>query len=125
MSNTHSAILVLGRDGPSEETLKTVEQFDEVFVVERAVPDPADHYIVDEEGAYADARRRLATVLARLHADAVEATGTVGDPDLKSAVRDARALFPAADEVVAEAESDPPRPMSALRRNASKATTST
>jgi hypothetical protein len=103
MSNTRSAILVLGRDGPSAETLQTVEEFDEVFVVERAVPDPADRYIIDEEGAYADARRRLATVLARLHADAVEATGMVGDPDRESAVRDARAIFPGADEVVAEA----------------------
>ena len=106
MSNTRSAILLLGRDGPSDETLQTVEQFDEVFVVERAVPDSTDHYIIDEERAYADASRRLATVLARLHADAVEATGIVGDPDPESAVRDARAIFPNADEVVAEAGPD-------------------
>jgi hypothetical protein len=107
MSTAHSAILVLGRDGPSEETLETVEGFDEVFVVERAVPDPADHYIVDEEAAYADARLRLATVLARLHTGGVEATGIVGDPDPESAVLDARAIFPDADEIVAEAEPDP------------------
>ena len=104
MSDTRSAILLLGWDGPSEETLHAVEQFDEVFVVERAVPDPADQYVVDEERAYADATRRLATVLARLHADAVEATGIVGDPDPESAVRDARAIFPDADEVVAQTE---------------------
>lgn len=108
MSNTRSAILVLGRDGPSDETLKSVEQFDEVFVVERAVPDPADHYIIDEERAYVDARRRLATVLARLRTDAVEATGIVGDPDPESAMRDARAIFPDADEFVAEAELELP-----------------
>ena len=107
MTNARAAILVLGRDGPSDETLQTVERFDEVFVVERAVPDPADRYIVDEERAYADARRRLVTVLARLHADAVEATGIVGDPDPQSAVRDARAIFPGAAEVVAEAEPHP------------------
>ena len=100
MSNTRSAILLLGRDSPSDETLNAVEQFDEVFVVERAVPDPADQYVVDEERAYADATRRLATVLQRLHADAVEATGIVSDPDPESAVRDARAIFPDADEVV-------------------------
>ena len=107
MSNTRSAILLLGRDGPSDETLQTVERFDEVFVVERAVPDPADRYLVDEDRAYADARRRLATVLARLHADAVEATGIVGDPDPESAVRDARVIFPRAAEVVAEAGPHP------------------
>lgn len=107
MTNTRAAILVLGREGPSDETLQTVERFDEVFVVERAVPDPADRYIVDEERAYADARRRLAAVLARLHADAVEATGIVGDPDPESAVRDARAIFRGAAEVVAEAEPHP------------------
>jgi uncharacterized protein len=104
MTNTRSAILVLGRDGPSDETLQTIERFDEVFVVERAVPDPAERYIIDEERAYTDARRRLATVLARLHTDAVEATGMIGDPDPSLAVRDAQAVFPNADEVVAEAE---------------------
>jgi len=109
MSTAHRAILVLGRDGPSEKALRTAERFDEVFVVERAVPDPAHHYTIDEEGAYADARLRLATVLARLHTDGVEATGIVADPDPESAVRDARAIFPDADEVVAEAEPDPHR----------------
>ena len=109
MNEARSAILVLGRDDPSETTLRTVEEFDEVFVVERAVPDPADRYIIDEERAYRDATQRLTAVLTRLRTDDVHATGIVGDPDPTSALADARAFFPGTHEVVAERAPEPHR----------------
>lgn len=94
------AILILGREPPAEETLREAELFDELFVVECAVPSPEDEYVIDEERAHADARRRLQTVLARLHRDGVAAAGIVGDPDENAAEHDAVALYPYAGVVL-------------------------
>jgi hypothetical protein len=88
------AILVLGRSEPAEETLRQVELFDEVFVVECAAPAAEDEYVVDEERARREARERLRAVLDRLHRDGVSAEGAVGDPSEEAAARDAEAVFP-------------------------------
>jgi hypothetical protein len=94
------AIVILGRTEPDEETLRKAESFDEVFVLERAVPDPHEQYLVDEERAYHEARKRLQEVLERLAADGVRAHGMVGDEDAQQAIDDAEAFFPQADEIL-------------------------
>lgn len=95
-------ILILGREPLSAETVERAESFDEIVVVERAVPDPGDQYVVDENRAYAQARQRLAAVLARLRSDGVRAQGIVGDQDAGAAARDAHELYPDAEAIVIE-----------------------
>ena len=94
------AILILGREPPSEQGIELAESFGEIMVIERPVPDPRDQYIVDETRAYAQARERLAEILKRLQADSVRAEGFVGDEDAEAARQDAHELYP--DAVVIE-----------------------
>jgi hypothetical protein len=103
MKTTRSrAILILGREPPSEQGIELAESFGEVVVIERPVPDPHDQYIVDETRAYTQARQRLAEILERLRADRVRANGFVGDEDAEAARQDAHELYP--DAVVIEPE---------------------
>jgi hypothetical protein len=95
-SNPHRAIVVIGADEPTEATLAEAEQYEEVFVIARTVPDRGDRWVVDDDRAEAAARRRLARVLTRLRAHGVRALGAVGDEDAAAARDDARAAFPAA-----------------------------
>jgi nicotinamidase-related amidase len=96
------AILILGREPPSEKGIELAESFGEVVVIERPVPDPRDQYVVDETRARAEAGQRLAEILERLRADRVLAEGFVGDEDAAAARQDAHELYP--DAVVIESD---------------------
>ena len=101
-TDVRRAVLVVGRDSPSEPVLEQVETFDEVFVVERAVPDPSERWIVDDARAAADARARLTALLGRLEHDGAHARGIVGCDDERSAIADAKAVVSAVDAVFTE-----------------------
>ncbi len=90
------AILVIGAEAPTAATLAEAEQYDEIFVIARAVPGAADRWVVDGDRAEGAARGRLAQTLARLRARGVRASGTIGDENAGAARDDARALFPRA-----------------------------
>lgn len=101
---TGRAVVILGRESLSSDELQRVESYREVIVIERPEPDPRDRFLVDEARAYAQAQHRLREVLAALRADAVHASGFVGDEDPEAARHDAHELYP--DAVVIEREAD-------------------
>ncbi len=90
------AIIIIGGEELSEATLARAAQFDEVFVVARAVPDPGDRWVVDDDHSEASGRARLRRATARLKARGVRAFGMLGDENQAAARADARALYPAA-----------------------------
>jgi hypothetical protein len=94
-SNSHRAIIVIGNQDPAEAVFREATQYDEVFVIARAVARPSDRWVIDEDAARALARARLRRALARLRSRGVRATGAVGDENAATARGDARALFPA------------------------------
>jgi hypothetical protein len=100
------AILILGREPPSDEGIELAESFGNIVVIERPVPDPRDQYVVDETRAYAQARERLAEILGRLRADRVDAEGFVGDEDAGAARQDAHELYPNAVVIEPDATLD-------------------
>jgi hypothetical protein len=71
----------------------------EVLVVCPALNSRLRHWLSDEDGARAAARKRLAESLAALAARGVTARGEIGDADPIAAARDALRTFPA-DEIV-------------------------
>ena len=101
MNNSpHQAIIMIGAKEPAEATLAEAEQYDEVFVIARAVPDASDRWVIDGDRAAAAARARLVRTLARLRAHGVSVLGAIGDPNATAARNDARALFPAAETIL-------------------------
>jgi hypothetical protein len=70
-SYQHRAIVVIGGEDLAEATLTEAEQYDEVLVIARAVPDASDHWLIDGDRAEAAARGRLVRALARLGAHGV------------------------------------------------------
>ncbi|HET8651802.1 MAG TPA: hypothetical protein VFM13_04425 [Gaiellaceae bacterium] len=100
MNTEHRAIVVVGREGPAEDTLRAAGRYDEVFVIAPALPDPRERFVVDEDRAYEAAHGRVRDVVGRLRARGVRAFGAVGDENVAAARRDARALFPAAQAIL-------------------------
>ncbi len=72
---------------------------EEILVVCPALNSVVRHWASDEDGARAAAQQRLASSLARLAAEGVEARGEVGDGDPLQAMEDALRTF-GADEIV-------------------------
>ena len=99
-SNSHRAIIVIGHEHPAEATFDEAERYDEVFVIARAVPDPRDRWLVDDDRNRARALTRLTRALARLRAHGVRTFGAVGDENAAAARNDACALFPAAEAIL-------------------------
>ena len=99
-TSPHQAIILIGAEEPAETTLVEAEQYDEVFVIARAVPDASDRWVIDGDRAAAAARARLVRALTRLAAHGVRVLGAIGDPDATAARNDARALFPAAAAIL-------------------------
>jgi hypothetical protein len=101
MNNSpHRAIIVIGRQDPTEATFAEAQQYEEVFVLARAFPDPSDRWVIDGARADAAARGRLARTVARLRAHGIRVLGAVGDENAGAARDDARALFPAAQAIL-------------------------
>jgi hypothetical protein len=71
----------------------------DVLVVCPALNSPLRHWASDEDGARAEAERRLAESLEALATEGVEARGEVGDADPVQAMDDALRTF-GADEIV-------------------------
>ncbi len=71
----------------------------DVLVVCPALNSPLRHWASDEDGARAEAERRLAASLGALASEGVEARGEVGDADPIQAMDDALRTF-GADEIV-------------------------
>jgi hypothetical protein len=94
------AILILGDADAPDTVLDEARRYGEVFVVARAVPDPASRYVIDDELAHRRARQRLRQVAARLTAGGTRVSGIVGDADARAARRDSRALFPRASALL-------------------------
>jgi hypothetical protein len=99
-SNPHRAIIVIGDEDPAEATLEEAEPDDEVFVIARALADPRDRWLIDDDRNRARALTRLTPALARLRARGVRTFGTVGDENAAAARNDARALFAAAEAIL-------------------------
>ena len=95
-TNSHRAVLVVGREAPSEATLAEAEQYDEVLVIVRAVPDPRERWVIDDDRARDEARARLGTIVDELRGRGIHALGGVGDASATAARDDALARFPAA-----------------------------
>jgi hypothetical protein len=91
---------VIGRDDPAETTFEEAQRYDEVFVIARAVADPGDRWLIDDDRNRVRANDRLTRALARLRARGVRALGAIGDEDAAAARNDARALFPASEAVL-------------------------
>jgi hypothetical protein len=89
---------VAGRALRSEVVRRAGEDAD-VLVVCPALNSPLRHWASDEDGARAEAEKRLAESLASLAAAGVEARGEVGDADPIQAMDDALRTF-GADEIV-------------------------
>ncbi len=70
-----------------------------VLVVAPALNSPVRHWASDEDGARAEAQRRLESSLEQLATAGVEARGEVGDGDPLQAIEDALRTF-GADEIV-------------------------
>jgi hypothetical protein len=96
IGTTRRAVIIIGPEDPSDATLEQAEQFEEVFVVARTVPDAADRWVIDDDRSLASGRARLDRALARLRARGVRAFGALGDESASAARADARMLFPAA-----------------------------
>lgn len=101
-SHLHRAILVIGAEEPAEAILTDAQQYDEVLVIARAVPDAGDRWVIDGDRAETAARDRLSHVLARLRTCGVRAFGAIGDESAAAARDDARALFPAAEATLSD-----------------------
>lgn len=71
----------------------------QVLVVSPALNSPLKHWVSDEDGARAAARRRLDESLQRLAAAGIRASGEVGDADPLQAIEDALRTF-GADELI-------------------------
>jgi hypothetical protein len=97
--NPHRAIIVIGRDDPAEPTFTEAQRYDEVFVVARAVADPDDRWLIDDDRNRVRANDRLTRALARLRVRGVRALGAIGDEDAAAARNDARAFFSGADAI--------------------------
>jgi hypothetical protein len=78
---------------------KTEGARSQVLVVSPALNSPLKHWVSDEDGARADAQRRLDASLARLAADGITARGEVGDAEPLQALEDALRTF-GADEII-------------------------
>jgi hypothetical protein len=89
---------VAGRALRGEVVRRAGEDAD-VLVVCPALNSPIRHWASDEDGARAQAERRLAESLAALAAEGVDARGEVGDADPIQAIDDAVRTF-GADEIV-------------------------
>ncbi len=98
-NESHRAIIVIGDEDPAEATFEEAERYDEVFVIARAVADPRDRWLIDDDRNRACARVRLTLALVRLREHGVRAFGTVGDENAAAARNDARALFPDAEAI--------------------------
>jgi hypothetical protein len=89
---------VAGRALRSEVVRRAGEDAD-VLVVCPALNSPLRHWASDEDGARAEAERRLGESIAALASAGVEARGEVGDADPVQAIDDALRTF-GADEIV-------------------------
>ena len=89
---------VAGRALRGEIVIRATLESD-VLVVCPALNSPLRHWASDEDGARAEAERRLAASLSALAAEGVEARGEVGDADPVQAMDDALRTF-GADEIV-------------------------
>ena len=89
---------VAGRALRAEVVARAGEDAD-VLVVCPALNSPLRHWASDEDGARAEAERRLGESLGALAAAGVEARGEVGDADPVQAMDDALRTF-GADEIV-------------------------
>src|SRR5262245_33531893 len=81
------------------EVVRRAREDADVLVVCPALNSPIRHWASDEDGARAEAEQRLATSLAALSSEGVEARGEVGDADPVQAMDDALRTF-GADEIV-------------------------
>ena len=98
-NDRHRAIMVIGREEPGEAAFDRALRYDDVYVVARAVVDPSDRWVTDDDRDRASAYARLGRVLACLRMRGVHAAGEVGDPDAGAALSDARSRFPDAGAV--------------------------
>jgi hypothetical protein len=90
----------VGGERLREEIRRRSEGFDEqVLVVSPALNSPLRHWASDEDGARAEAQKRLGESLARLREAGVDAKGEVGDAEPLQAMEDALRLF-GADEII-------------------------
>jgi nucleotide-binding universal stress UspA family protein len=90
---------VAGRALRGEVVRRTEEADGDVLVVSPALNSPLRYWISDEDGARANAQKRLETSLAALAEEGVEARGEVGDADPLQAIEDALRMF-GADEII-------------------------
>jgi len=81
------------------EIVRRAREGSDVLVVCPALNSPIRHWASDEDGARAEAERRLTASLGALSASGVEARGEVGDADPLQAMDDALRTF-GADEIV-------------------------
>jgi GABA permease len=81
------------------EIVKRAGSGADVLVVCPALNSPIRHWASDEDGARAEAERRLAASLMALASEGVEARGEVGDADPVQAMDDALRTF-GADEII-------------------------
>jgi hypothetical protein len=98
-------ILVIANETVGGERLRSEihrrsEGYEEqVLVVCPALNSPLRHWASDEDGARAEAQKRLAASLARLREAGIDAKGEVGDCEPLQAMEDALRLF-GADEII-------------------------
>lgn len=81
------------------EIVRRAREDSDVLVVCPALNSPIRHWASDEDGARAEAERRLTASLGALSSAGVEARGEVGDADPLQAMDDALRTF-GADEIV-------------------------
>jgi hypothetical protein len=72
---------------------------EQVLVICPALNSPLRHWASDEDGARAEAQRRLNASLARLRQLGIDANGEIGDAEPLQAMEDALRLF-GADEII-------------------------
>lgn len=82
-----------------DEVVRRAGDDADVLVVCPALNSPLRHWASDEDGARAEAERRLSESLAALAVAGVEARGEIGDADPVQAIDDALRTF-GADEIV-------------------------
>jgi hypothetical protein len=99
--NAHRAIIVIGGEDPADAMFVEAQRYDEVFVIARAVADPRDRWLTDDDRNLARAHARLDRALVRLRANGVRALGGIGDENAAAARDDARALFAGAEAILA------------------------
>jgi hypothetical protein len=81
------------------EIVSRAREDSDILVVCPALNSPLRHWASDEDGARAEAERRLAASLSALASEGVDARGEVGDADPVQAMDDALRTF-GADEIV-------------------------